>query len=269
MKTWRFLYAVIGAFAVASPALAETGFLDRSLTVETQTFRYQVYVPLEFDTGKAWPVIIYLHGNGSQGTDGLLPTRQGLADQVRQQRSEFPAIILFPQTLTSWEESATEELVMAELEKTISEFRGDRARVYLTGHSMGAAGAYRIAYRWPERFAALVAVAGRVDDAPGGNRPRAVREAMQEADRRAHAFLTAERPYFALADRIKAVPTWIFHGDADQVVRVAQSRQLSEALLAVGAPVKYTEYPGVGHVDAQIKAFADSDLVKWLFQQRR
>jgi len=58
-----------------------------------------------------------------------------------------------------------EELVMKELDATVREFRVDPARIYLTGFSMGATGAYRIAAKWPERFAALMAVAGRVEPA--------------------------------------------------------------------------------------------------------
>ena len=79
------------------PASADTGFLDRSVNIGAMKYRYQVYVPAEHSLGKEWPVVIDLHGNGSQGPDGLLPTAQGLAQLIRLYRSRFPAVVVFPQ----------------------------------------------------------------------------------------------------------------------------------------------------------------------------
>jgi predicted peptidase len=39
---------------------------------------------------------------------------------------------------------------MLQLERTIEAFHGDRSRLDLTGFSMGGAGTYRIAHRWPD-----------------------------------------------------------------------------------------------------------------------
>lgn len=154
---------------IATPARAETGFLDRSITIVGQLHRYQVYVPSDYSPSKAWPVIVSLHGNGRQGSDGMLAAGTEFATRIRENRAPFPAIVVFPQAQTGmrWFYPQMERLVMAELDRTIAEFRVDPARVYLHGFSMGAAGAYRIACRWPERFAAVVVVAGRIE--PGDN----------------------------------------------------------------------------------------------------
>ena len=61
-------------------ASAETGFLDRTITIGTKAYRYQVYVPADYTAAKQWPILLLLHGNGIQGDDGLLPTRRFLAD---------------------------------------------------------------------------------------------------------------------------------------------------------------------------------------------
>lgn len=247
--------------------VADTGFLDRTITVGTVTYRYQVYVPAEHTAGKVWPVVVNLHGNGGQGTDALLPTRRGLADQIRASRSAYPVIMLFPQAEVGkrWLDADMQELVIAQLDRTVSEFGGDPARLYLTGFSMGATGAYRIAYRWPTRFAALATVAGRVVTSDA----RTYSDRDKEADRKANPFVSEAHPFAALAAKIKHIPIRVFHGDADQTVPVEQSRRLVPALKAAGANVQYQEYPGATHTGGAEKAYAEADLIPWLLAQRR
>jgi predicted peptidase len=99
MMKWTgvtMLVAVSSLLAVAT-ADAETGFLDRSLTVGAVTYRYQVYVPIDFSSTKAWPVVVYLHDGGAQGLDASLPKVGGLANDIRARRDAFPTIALFPQ----------------------------------------------------------------------------------------------------------------------------------------------------------------------------
>lgn len=253
------------ATLVASPLNAQTGFLDRAITFRGETYRYQVYVPTDYTANKTWPLIVSLHGNGRQGTDGMLQTGTDFAIRIRENRAPFPAIVVFPQARigTRWLYAEMEELVIAELNWSIAEFRVDTARVYLQGYSMGAGGSYRIAYRWPERFAALVVVAGRVQ--PGV----AYSSAEMDIDRRTHAFVASTDPFADLASRIKNIPIWIFHGDADETVPVAQSRQLVSALRNAGAVVRYTEYAGADHSTAPPKAYAERELFGWLFAQSR
>ena len=66
----------------------------------------------------------------------------------------------------------------------------------------------------------------------------------------------------------KNFPVWVFHGADDNVVPVKNSRVMVEALKKAGAKVKYTEYPGVKH-DSWINAFAEPELLPWLFSQKR
>ena len=57
----------------------------------------------------------------------------------------------------------------------------------------------------------------------------------------------------------KNFPIWVFHGSADPVVPVSNSRLMVNSLKAAGAKVIYTEYPGVGH-DSWNNAFAEPAL---------
>ena len=69
-------------------------------------------------------------------------------------------------------------------------------------------------------------------------------------------------------NRVKAVPFWIFHGDADAVVNVNLSRSMVAKLKASGVNVKYTEYPGVNH-NSWDNAFAEPTYLSWMFSQKR
>ena len=68
---------------VPFPAVAQTGFLDRTITSAGESYRYQVYVPAEYTPRSVWPLIVSLHGNGAQGTDGMLQTGSTLAIRIR------------------------------------------------------------------------------------------------------------------------------------------------------------------------------------------
>src|SRR5258708_2345828 len=46
---------------------------------------------------KKWPVILFLHGAGERGNDGVLPTQVGLGPLVRLREANFPFVVVFPQ----------------------------------------------------------------------------------------------------------------------------------------------------------------------------
>ena len=267
MKTLlRTSIITIAVVLLAASTHGETGFLDRAVTMSGQRFGYQVYVPREFTSTQTWPIIIFLHGGGSQGIDSLVPTITGWGPAIRRDRSQFPAIVLFSQATPgkSWIDRDMQDLVMLQLDKTIEEFRGDRSRIYLTGFSMGGAGTYRMAHRWPERFAALFVVAGPVESGVGTPFP-----ATGARDRQANPFTAASDPFAALATGIRSIPIWIAHGDADKSVPVEQSRRMVAALKSANARVEYAEYPDLSHGEAAAKALNAKESISWLLAQHR
>jgi predicted peptidase len=145
----------------------------------------------------------------------------------------------------------------------MAEFHGDPARIYLVGYSMGGVGAYRMAYRSPQKFAALIVIAGRVEASSARG------ERVSDVDRKAYPYLVDKDPFAALARQIKSLPTWLFHGDADESVPVEQSRRMAAALQKVGTFVRYTEYYRGLHQETPNRAFADTDMLTWLWQQHR
>lgn len=260
------LFTFLLAFALAATAAPrfETGFLDREVTLGGVSYRYQVYVPVNYVRGKALPVILFLHGVGEAGEDALLQTQVGLGPAIRQVRERFPFIVVFPQARRDqmWAgEMAT--LALKTLDQTVKEFNGDPRRLYVTGISMGGFGTWYVAAKVPGKFAAIVPICGFVNL----NRPNlpAERKAFVLKD---DPFAKSPDPYAAVASQISKVPTWIFHGGADPVISPDESRRMFQTLKASGFDVKYTEYEGVGH-DAWDRAYAEPDLVPWLLSHRR
>jgi predicted peptidase len=260
LGSWRALW--LGAGVLILPVLlagtrTETGFLDRSVTVDGTSYRYQVYLPSDYARSKRWPVILFLHGSGERGDDGLLQTEIGLGSALRRHPERYPAIVIFPQAPPGdrWPGMAA-RVAMAALDQTLRRFHADRDRVYLTGLSMGGNGVWYLAYRFPDRFAAVAPVCGWF--VPTDKLPTS--EPVVPSD--------DGPPVEAIAQRLRATPIWIFHGDDDPVVEPSDSRAIAAALQRLGAPVRYTEIPGAGH-NAWDPAYGSPALPAWLLSQRR
>lgn len=235
----------------------ETGFLDRSITVAGRAYRYQVYVPVDYASKPSWPAILFLHGAGERGDDGLLQTNVGLAPAIRQNPSRYPAIAVFPQVPrdSQWV-GAPGDMAVAALQQTMREFHVDPNRVYLTGLSMGGHGTWYVAYRHPQLFAAVVPICGWVREFAR------FRGSVPVVPGDSAAVLPS------LVQRLARVPIWIFHGEIDQVVDVNGSREPYNALKAAATDVRYTELLGLNH-NSWDAAYASEEFVRWLFAQQR
>ena len=115
--------------------------------------------------------------------------------------------------------------------------KADPERVYLTGLSMGGFGTWAWAAREPQRFAAAIPICG------GGN-PET-------------------------AEKLVALPIWVFHGGKDNVVPLSRSEAMVKAIQqAGGRKVKLTAYPDAGH-DAWTKTYDNPEIYKWLLSHTR
>ncbi|MFN5937286.1 MAG: prolyl oligopeptidase family serine peptidase, partial [Sphingobacteriales bacterium] len=123
------------------------------------------------------------------------------------------------------------------IDTLIAAGRVDPKRVYVGGLSMGGMGTFDLITRRPNLVAAAFPICGAGD-------PTMINKCR------------------------KTLPLWIFHGADDTVVPVAQSRLMVNLLKEQIPPVKYSEYPGVGH-DSWKNAFAEPGLLPWLFAQRK
>ncbi len=238
-------------------AAPETGFLNRTVGVDGTTYRYVVFVPIEWTSNKKWPVVLFLHGAGERGDDGLMQSQVGLGGAIRMHSDRFPAIVVMPQCRKNnwWQAPSMEAQAMAALDAAIKEFNGDAERTYLTGLSMGGYGTWDVAAKWPNRFAAIAPICG------------GIRLPARVATQTGVPQSESTDPYADAAKKVASVPIWVFHGGADPTVPVTESRKMVEALKALNADVKYTEYEGVGH-NSWDKAYSEVEFPVWLFAQR-
>ncbi len=255
------MLAAIGTLAIMSSiahAETQTGFLNRTLIIGNVLYRYQVYVPSEWSKGKKWPTVLFLHGAGERGDDGLLQTQVGIGAAIRIHSDRFPAVVVLVQCRKDrwWLDPDMEEMALGALDNAVREFRGDLDRLYLTGLSMGGYGTWSIAANHPGKFAALAPICGGLRLPSGG--PSTVPPGTDGDDAQ----------YVKAAKKLGKTPVWIFHGAADTVIPVSESQKMNDALKASGGNVKYTEYPGVGH-NSWDKAYFDPEFMTWMLAQRR
>jgi len=256
----------------------ETGFLDRTVLLDDSEHAYQVYVPRNYSSRQDWPVIVFLHGAGERGLDGMSSTHVGLGRAIRFSPEKWPAIVVFPQLPPeeNWH-PGTEPLAMDALDQTLDEFATDKDRVYLTGLSMGGYGSLFLATRHPNRFAALAPVCPSI----GGyyDYPLLLAADSTTFSESAVAIDTTNSTdstttidwalaSSVIAEAISGLPVWLHHGDKDLVFPVHISRDLNEALQAQGAEVYYSEYPETGH-NSWDNAYTSDDFITWLFNKRR
>ncbi len=233
---------------------------------------YRLYEPS--NAGQTVPLVVFLHGRGDRGTDngsqtyknvGLFTNEYSIVSPAMQDK--FPCYVVIPQcsdktvneewakwvgntpetpfkglgkdgSYTMAEEPSESGAATLELiDYLIDSLAVDPARVYLVGLSMGGFGTWEFTARRPELFAAAVPMAGFSD-------PQQI-------------------------DRIKHIPFWIFHGNADEANPVEGSQTMYRLLSDAGAEVKYTEYDSIGHGESFQLAFKEAGLIPWMFSKSK
>jgi predicted peptidase len=237
------LATTLAGIALASVAAAADGpaagadaprTLEKEVAVELK-LKYLLTLPRGYDAdpGKAWPLLLFLHGAGESGDDLAKVKVHGPPKLVAAGR-DLPFVVVSPQCpRLGWNVEALKGL----LDEVESAYRVDRSRVYLTGLSMGGFGTWALAAAYPERFAAIAPICG------GGER--------------------------FWAGRLVDTPTWVFHGADDSVVPPRRSEDMVEAMRAAGAKeLEFTVYDGVGH-DSWTRTYDDPKLFEWFLAHRR
>jgi acetyl esterase/lipase len=248
-------YATAGKAHPAPPILMQdTGFLNRTIELGGVAYRFQVYLPGEWrrDDRKEWPIILFLHGRGERGSEGMWQTQIGLPEAVRDHPERWPFVIVMPQCPLPayWTDPQMLAMAMAALDRESAEFHGDPRRTYLTGLSLGGYGAWELARLYPHRWAAIAIAAGGVfwSYAP---------ERWQQA-----ATLPAQ---YALA--VGRTPVWLFHGSDDKTVPPRESELMFAAFKAAGGHVRLWLYQGLKH-DCWTRAYNEPELPRWLLDHR-
>jgi len=210
--------------------------MDKSRSqVETcfsKEIKYLLYKPKDYSGESPFPLLIFLHGAGERGDDLELVKLHG-PPKLLEEGVDLPFIVASPQVaLNEWWSPSTVVWMLKEVQ---SRLNVDADRVYLTGLSMGGYGTWETASKYPNLFTAIAPICGRGDP--------------------------------TLAERIKHLPTWIFHGEKDTVVPFRYSEDMYNALEQYGN-VEFTVYPEADH-DSWTKTYENKRLYDWFLSHRR
>ena len=209
---------------------------EKSIT-KTATLDYLLYLPPNYgeDTAKRWPLILFLHGVGERGDDPQQVKLYGLP-RLLESGVDLPFIVVSPQCPADSYWLLLLDELKALVDHIAERYPVDPQRIYLTGMSMGGTGAWMLGIAYPELFAAMAVICGR-------------------------GFPT-------LAGRLQHMPIQVFHGDADPVVPVDESRRMTAALSKHGGDVSLTIYSGVDH-DSWTQTYANPELYDWFLSHTR
>ena len=232
----------------------ETGFLNRKIELHGNTYRFQVYLPEDYrrDDHKEWPILLFLHGRGERGSEGMWQTQIGLPQAVRDHPERWPFVIVMPQCPLPgyWTDPDMLAVAMATLDQEAAEFHADPERTYLTGLSLGGYGAWELARLHAQRWAAIAITSSGIfwSYAP---------ERWQEST-------TLPGEY---ARALGRTPVWLFHGADDPVVVPKQSELMFDAFKAADGHVRFWLYQGYKH-DCWTRAYNEPELPRWLLAHR-
>jgi poly(3-hydroxybutyrate) depolymerase len=210
---------------------------------------YAIYLPKDFNPRKKYPLVISLHGAGSNHRLNLRrvfgKSNQGEENDVEATRY-FPAwedvgfIVASPLARgTMGYQGVAEKDVYDVLADVKGRFPIDEDRVYLTGLSMGGGGTLWLGLSRPDLWAAIAPVCPAPPAETGD-----------------------------LALNALNVPIHFFQGDADPVVKPEGTREWVRKLKEFGTRVEYTEYPGVKH-NSWEDAYKDGAIFRWFTKFRR
>lgn len=216
------------------------GFAQKDITgtvktevVKKKSIQYALHIPENSKDKK--PLIVFLHGAGERGTDIEKVKVHGPFKYLK--TNALDAYILAPQCAENeyWDTDALYELVL----KIQKEHNIDNSRIYLTGLSMGAWGAWNLATAHPEKFAALVTIAGAVD-----------------------------RVVLLENKKLASTPIKIYHGLLDDVVDMNYSVMMYKRLKASNGNVTLTIFDDANH-DSWSRVYDNKEIYEWMFKQTK
>jgi predicted peptidase len=228
MLSLVFVLAVAGAQPEpAQMRVREPGMYNQTLQLQDLTVGYAISIPKTYSPSSPVPLVLALHFGGSPNGAG----QRLLGGLVGPALEELGAIIVAPNSVGGdWSTAANERAVNALLEAVQAAYRIDTTKIVVTGYSMGGAGAWHFAGKYPERFSAAIPVAGR---------PPASIENWR-------------------------TPVFAIHSRQDEVVPIGPASARVKELQKTGVRAEFIELTGILHSETYRFVDALRRAVPWL-----
>ncbi len=240
-----FIVLVSGAFSLWSQKLPSGPQVLTYLSdLDDSEQPYSIYIPKQYDETKKYPLVVMLHGAGSNhrlamrrvfGKSNLPGENDVEASLYFPKWKDIDMIVVAPYARgTAGYQGFVEKEVMDMLTDVKHRFSIDENRMYLTGLSMGGGGTLWIGLSHPDLWAAIAPVCPSPPHGLDVFAPNALNMAVQ-----------------------------FVHGDADPTVPVSISRDWVARLKALDSPVvEYLELPGVDHW-SWVQAYENGRIFDW------
>jgi predicted esterase len=207
---------------------------------------YRVYVPLKWDGRSKLPMILVLHGN-TRGENYYFDRDDHILSTLAERHGYLVVCPLGYRPNAGWGSSAlmrrlregelSEKDALNVLALVVKEYPIDSSRTFLFGHSAGGGGTWYLGQKYADRWAAIAASAAPT------------------------------RPDGFPFERLKGVPVMVCHGDQDDQVPVANSRNMVKAAKENGLDPRYLEISGATHIT--IVALAEPKVFEFFDQHGR
>jgi predicted peptidase len=226
------LALLIFLFSMIGFAQSETSGTIKTIVVAKHELGYALHKPANIKEKK--PLIIFISGDGEKGTDIEKVKIHGPLKYLK--THQLDTYVLAPQCKEdeNWDIESINELIL----KIQRENKIDADRIYVTGLSSGGWAAWNLALSYPDKFAAIVPISGFVD------------------------LIELEN-----ACKIANIPTRIFHGLLDDVVKVDYAITIFKELKKCNAKdVQLTIFDDAGH-DSWSRVYDNPEIYNWMFKQ--
>jgi predicted peptidase len=234
-----FIFLLLFLFSCIDPNFArvDQSYRDTGIVVAggNTSYRYLLYLPKDYgrQPSRKYPLLVYLHGKSCRGYN-LEKLKKYGPPYLVSKGWNFPFVIVSPQCPPDkiWN---TDDWFPSLYRSLSDKYRIDQKRIYLTGMSMGGSGAWALAIRHPEYFAAAIPMCG-------GWRTKNIKE-------------------------MKNIPVWAFHGENDKIVSPTETEKMVNALREAGGKVRYSKLKGQGH--SIHKIYEKREIYEWLLKHRK
>jgi len=228
---------------------------------------YWLYLPRTYVSEKDWPIILFLQGGYGSSPNPRTSKEDGPAKYAIDKPGDVelahyvkdsfiiinPHMKVGPSAERQWYQHA-EQLIQI-LDEVTQQYSGDRQRLYLTGLSRGGHGSWELVKKFPDKFAAMIQISGRITCRSG-------------------------------CDKIASIPMWIVHNTGDEVVEYeyaenaviffksdlgisfARIGNTSLTNVQLNSSHIFTSFDNNGH-DAWNRAYTSVDLYRWLLSKKK
>ncbi|MGF1506710.1 MAG: dienelactone hydrolase family protein [Anaerolineae bacterium] len=219
--------------------------VEQNGEVITQERDYLLYVPeAYFETYESpWPLVIFLHGTGEKGTNPRLLVTVPPFVTITREEGTYPFIMAAPHLGFAEDWVTSPDLVFDMIVHLRGQLSIDPDRIVIAGFSLGGQGVWAVATAYPDLPAALVPVSGFWSEDDSFVPP----DICQHAD----------------------LPVWIMHSRADEIVPLAGSEVIANALQDCGTNVRFTIYDDLTHAETALAAFTEPALIDCILAQSR